>query len=471
VRTPHPAATVLALLAAGAVGLAACSTATPAPPPGAQSTVPVTAEPIAAPSQPSQIGEILRAARQFVFRARNEACLGTGTAFATAGTIVTNRHVAAGAGQIDLATWDGTDFQSQVSNLDQTADLAQLSANAPGSGSAVLAAADPVTGTPVWVAGYPQGNQLTVTSGQVLDALPGAQFGISGPVLAISDPIQPGSSGSPLLDSSERVVGVVFAIDTRNGDGLAMPVSTLNTLLDSGGSIRSLPCADSPASPTTTTPAPAPAPTTNSSVEVVECPTTWGAPPSPLSSTPNPIPVNLPSNVADQLNYYTTQTASVPPLFGPEGWACNATVGADGSTGIDIYPPGSPAPSSGSPGQPGIHAASDGACQSCVWATVCRFVPAAGQQLSYTSRTCPAAPYGETAYWIKGSSDSSTPVNDVVGFTDPASPNPINGAVLYKNSASFGSASQDTCTLPATEHSLCTVILNNFISQAWLMNP
>ena len=68
-----------------------------------------------------QADDILRSARQFVFRVRNEACLGTGTAFETSGTIITNRHVAAGAGQIDLATWDGNDFQSQVSTLDGAA--------------------------------------------------------------------------------------------------------------------------------------------------------------------------------------------------------------------------------------------------------------------------------------------------------------------------------------------------------------
>jgi S1-C subfamily serine protease len=367
------------------------------------------------------------------------------------------------------ATWDGTDFQSQVSSLDGTADLAQLSGNPPGAGSAVLAAADPAAGTPVWVAGYPHGDQLSVTSGQVLNVLPGEQFGISGPVLAISDPVQTGNSGSPLLDSSNRVVGVVFAIDTRNGDGLAMPVSTLNTLLDGGGSAPSMPCADASPSPTTTTPAPAP--TTSSTVNVVECPTTWGAPPGPPSSTPSPAPVNLPADIASQVSYYTTQTASVPPILGPRGWACDATVGADGSAGIDIYPSGSPASTSGNLGQPGIHAASDGACQGCVWGTVCRFVPAAGRQLGYTDMTCPAAPAGESVYWIKGSADSSTPISDVVGFTDPATPNPVNGVVLYKNSASFGSASQETCTLPDAEHSLCTTILNSFVGQAWLMNP
>jgi hypothetical protein len=197
----------------------------------------------------------------------------------------------------------------------------------------------------------------------------------------------------------------------------------------------------------------------------------WGAPaPNPPSSAPTPIPVDLPGNVAGQVSYYTTQTDSVPPILGPQGWSCDATVGADGSTGIHVYPPGSPPPASGSLGQPGIQAVSDSACQGCVFGTVCRFIPAAGQQLSYATMTCPAAPAAETVDWIKGSPAGSTPISDVIGFADPANPNPINAVVLYDNSGNFGSAAEDTCALPPSEHVLCTAILNDFVSHAWLMN-
>jgi S1-C subfamily serine protease len=99
----------------------------------------------------------------------------------------------------------------------------------------LLAGAAPANGTPVWVAGYPEGDHLTVTSGEVLNTLSGSPYGLSGPVLAISAPVQPGSSGSPLLDADGKVVGVVFARDVANRDGLAMPVTTLESLLHDGG--------------------------------------------------------------------------------------------------------------------------------------------------------------------------------------------------------------------------------------------
>jgi serine protease DegQ len=209
--------------------------------------VSVTAEQATAVSAPTPDTDsaILAAARQYVFRVRNDSCLATGTAFAADGKLVTNRHVAAGATSVDLATWDGQDFTGQVSVHADDADLALLDGVPPDYVYGTLAATDPVKGTPVWVAGYPLGDQLTVTSGKILGQVSGAVFGLGSSVLQISDPIQHGNSGSPLLNSSGQIVGVVFAIDTQNHDGLAVPVSALTSLLTSGdGDSSPLPCAD-----------------------------------------------------------------------------------------------------------------------------------------------------------------------------------------------------------------------------------
>ena len=190
-------------------------------------------------------GSILQQARQFVYRVRNEGCLAVGTAFAANGEIVTNRHVAAGASTLDMATWDGQDFTSQVAQHDDTEDLALLDGLPPQDVYATLATSDPKVGTPVWVAGYPLGDQLTVTSGKVLGEVPGNQLGLGAPVLEISNPIQHGNSGSPLLDSSGEVVGVVFALDTVTKHGLAMPVSSLRSLLQTDrGDSTAIPCVD-----------------------------------------------------------------------------------------------------------------------------------------------------------------------------------------------------------------------------------
>ncbi|MDE3203524.1 MAG: trypsin-like peptidase domain-containing protein [Acidobacteriota bacterium] len=242
------------LLALGAA--AAGAGCAPDPPPGT-AAVPVAVTAAAVASDPSgggasgTTGHILTEARGFVFRARNAACLSVGTAFAVtdgSASVVTNRHVAAGATQLDLSTWDGRDFTAQVAGHADDEDLAVLLASPPRPGSAPLAAADPLAGAPVYVAGYPLGNQLTVTSGRVLGTVAGAQVGLGGPVMEISNPIQHGNSGSPVLDSSGNVVGVVFALDTASGDGLAMPVSELRALL-SGSALDPAPLPCAPVSP------------------------------------------------------------------------------------------------------------------------------------------------------------------------------------------------------------------------------
>lgn len=232
-------------LAAAAVGLVAC--AAPPPPGDKVVAVAVTAAPVrvqAAPS-PDTDNAILQIARQFVFRVRNGACLATGSAFAADGELVTNRHVAAGAASLDLATWDGQDFTAQVAGHGDQEDLNLLDGVPPQDSYATLGSSDPNPGTAVWVAGYPLGDQLTVASGKVLAEVPGGPFGFDAPILEISDPVQHGNSGSPLLDASGDVVGVVFGMDTVTHHGLAMPVSTLTTLLHgNGGDSAPIPCAD-----------------------------------------------------------------------------------------------------------------------------------------------------------------------------------------------------------------------------------
>jgi S1-C subfamily serine protease len=113
--------------------------------------------------------------------------------------------------------------------------LALLS-NDPSQNVPTLSTSAVPPGTQVWAAGYPEGDQLSVTPGIVIDYVDGTRYGESGQVMEISNTIQPGDSGSPLLDSEGRVVGVVFATETATGDGLAIPASTLSQYLKSPGS-------------------------------------------------------------------------------------------------------------------------------------------------------------------------------------------------------------------------------------------
>jgi hypothetical protein len=217
---------------------------------------------------------------------------------------------------------------------------------------------------------------------------------------------------------------------------------------------------------TTTTTVPPTSPT----IPVVGCPTTYGTGPGPARAAPPPQPVDLPTATAAQLGYYTTDTFGVPPVLAPRGWSCTALVAGNGSVNISVYPRAATPPHDGGSGQPAVVASYDSACQGCVWGTVCRFVPAAGAQLAYTNLTCPKPPAGETTHWIKGSSSDQPPLNDIIAFEYPSTPDPTNGIVLYNNNGQEGSASEDDCSLPVAQHFLCTAILNNFSAQTWLMH-
>jgi len=184
---------------------------------------------------------LLAEARQFVYRVRTVACLATGSSFATANGIVTNRHVASGSTSLQLSSWSGTDFNATVKSISGSADLALLS-NAPSDNVPSLSTSAVPPGTAVWAAGYPEGDQLSVIPGIVIDYVGGSRYGEPGQLMEISNAIKPGSSGSPLLNIDGRVVGVVFAIETATGDGLAIPASTLAHYLKSPGSNKSGGC-------------------------------------------------------------------------------------------------------------------------------------------------------------------------------------------------------------------------------------
>jgi hypothetical protein len=188
-----------------------------------------------------------------------------------------------------------------------------------------------------------------------------------------------------------------------------------------------------------------------------------------LPVLPHALRPGLPASLASSLAYYTDNQRELAPVLGPRGWDCGVQIGADGTAGLDIYPPGT-SPTPVGTGHPEVQAASDSACQGCVYSTVCTFVPAAGQQLGFTMLPCVPRRKGELVTWLSGSAkDNKSPVHDVIAFELPGH-DPTNGVVLYDYRAGQGgSASEETCTLAAGQHSFCTAILNSFVQQRWLM--
>jgi S1-C subfamily serine protease len=178
-----------------------------------------------------------RKAERLVVRVRNVNCLGVGTGSGYAldeHTLVTNRHVLAGAERIEVSTWDGHSLRASTGKVGALVDLgiASVAGTLPSPGASY---AEPRKGTRVAVVGFPLGGPLTFSGGHILDFVDGSLYAIPGRIMRLTAQVEPGSSGSPVLDDRGRVVGIVYAIEVATGLALAIPVDTLRTLVDRGG--------------------------------------------------------------------------------------------------------------------------------------------------------------------------------------------------------------------------------------------
>ena len=197
-----------------------------------------------------------RAAERLTLRVRNISCQGiaTGSGFGIdEHTIITNRHVLAGASVLQLNTWDGTSLDADVDES-ETARLVDIGATkvaAPLPAVAKLGP-DPKPGQHVTAVGYPLGGELTLSPGRVIGYLDGSELpgeiAFGGKVMQVSSRIKHGNSGGPLLDSKGRVVGVIFAgepgvtAQDYMRMAYAIPLSSVRTLMQAGGRQPVVPC-------------------------------------------------------------------------------------------------------------------------------------------------------------------------------------------------------------------------------------
>lgn len=163
---------------------------------------------------------------------------GSGIEIGGDGTILTNWHVVQGASKITVGLGRGSSVTARLIGKDPSEDLALLRMPIAGVVLHPLTLGNSSTvhvGDPVLAIGNPFGLERTLTTG-VISAL---QRQIQAPdgatisnVLQTDAPIDPGSSGGPLLNDQGEVIGINSEIETSGSGGgysgiaFAIPIDT-----------------------------------------------------------------------------------------------------------------------------------------------------------------------------------------------------------------------------------------------------
>lgn len=169
-------------------------------------------------TSPAVVRSVRSASAASVVEIAASGCRGSvvGTRFSVGdGLIVTNAHVVRAADDISVEAASGEYPATQVV-VDRRADLAVL--RVPGSDipALTLVAGDAANGTRAVVLGHPHGGPLRAVPAVIEQRVPVPDPGLSDGLALhlayrVRADIQPGNSGSPLLDRSGRVLGVVNA--------------------------------------------------------------------------------------------------------------------------------------------------------------------------------------------------------------------------------------------------------------------
>jgi serine protease Do len=167
-----------------------------------------------------------------------DAGLGAGTIIDPAGLILTSAHVVKDIGLIKVTLSDRRTFRAHIQGFYVESDLAVIKIHADGLPAAQWGDSSTLeVGQMVLTIGSPFGLSRTVTSG-IVSAVGRTNVGIIDyeEFIQTDAPINPGSSGGPLLDIQGCVVGITTAMASRGGGyqgvGFAVPSNSARVIVE-----------------------------------------------------------------------------------------------------------------------------------------------------------------------------------------------------------------------------------------------
>ena len=167
------------------------------------------------------------------YDAKGEPLISGSGFFIRPGQVVTNMHVIRGARRVEIHTLEGKGRTYPVAGalaVDEEADLALLRVDVPAERSRPLplAPALPDEGEQVFLIGNPLRLEGSVSDG-IVSAV--REVPAVGRIIQITAPVSHGNSGSPLLNMSGQVIGIV-TVKVTNGQNinLALGVARIASL-------------------------------------------------------------------------------------------------------------------------------------------------------------------------------------------------------------------------------------------------
>ncbi len=174
------------------------------------------------------------------------AAAGSGFIITEDGYIVTNYHVVEGASSIQVAMYDGTEYDAELVGYDESNDVAVLKVEASGLTPVILGDSDEMNvGDTVLAIGNPLGELTFSLSSGVVSAL-NRDITLSGGIrmrlIQTTAPINSGNSGGALFNSYGEVVGITNAKYSSSGYsseasidniGFAIPINSVLEIVSS----------------------------------------------------------------------------------------------------------------------------------------------------------------------------------------------------------------------------------------------